>query len=588
MRLEQELHDDLPLYISRSRITTEVNKTGAWRYVRPGYDEKTAPCSRACPAGEDIARIEMLAGQGMVHAAWETLLRENPFPAICGRVCFHPCESACNRQEMDQSIAVHHLERFIGDTAIRERFEAPHPFYGDEAEQARRKAAGKRIAIAGAGPAGLSAAYFLTRLGHACDVYDADDEPGGVLRWGIPWYRLPEDVLKIELSRLLDMGVRILCNQPVTRDFLKTAADRYDGIFLGCGYGRSLRMGIPGEERVRDGLEFLHQVRSGEDACLQGTAAVIGGGNTAVDVARTLVRMGVRTTIVYRRRRSDMPAFDHEVEMALEEGITLVEQVAPIQIEAAENEYRLILQEMKTSDMDTRTGRVRVVPDGDKTRTMRFDQVFSAIGAEPGENWLIPPEDSEKVLSLSHCVLQEGKPTLVFGGDLATPVKSVADAVGSGKQAAMILDTYFNQGRDAIPRRLADCRVGHGQALSMEIYLGGKRRERNPHEVRFLEINTDYFSPAERQHPPVLHPPERVNAFEEVEGVLSRESAIMEAARCFNCGICNECDNCRLYCPELAVYIDGARCINFDYCKGCGICVVECPRNAMSLKEEGP
>ncbi len=574
--------------ISRSSISTEVNMTGSWRFVRPGYDEKTAPCSSACPAGEDIARIEMLAGQGMFPAAWETILRENPFPAVCGRVCFHPCERVCNRGGMDSPVGIHHLERFVGDMAIENAYALPHPFYGDEAEVGRRSTASRRIAIAGAGPAGLAAAYFLARLGHACDVFEADSEPGGVLRWGIPWYRLPEDVLKAEISRILDMGVTIHCGKPVTSEFLADAAETYAAVLLGCGYGRAVPLGIPGRERVRDGLRYLREVRGGDNTRVGGKAAVIGGGNTALDVARSLVRLGAETVLVYRRRREDMPAFAHEIEMALAEGIALMELVAPVRIDEAGGRCELTLQRMRTTRMETPGGRCRVVPDGDRRLTLTVDRVYAAIGAEPAETWLAPPEGPE-LLRMSHCALWErpdlGLP-LFFGGDLATPVKSVTDAVASGKQAAMMIDTLFRDGKAAIPERLHECRVGDGPALSMEIYLSGKRRSRNPAIVSYASVNTDYFSPADRAAPPVLAPSDRRSAFDEVEGRYEKEAAVREASRCFNCGICNDCDNCRLYCPEVAIHIDGTRCINLDYCKGCGICVVECPRNAMTLGEE--
>lgn len=578
-----------PLRISRSTVFTEINKTGSWRFVRPGYDEKTAPCSSACPAGEDIARIEMLAGQGMFPAAWETILRENPFPAVCGRVCFHPCERACNRGEMDSPVGIHHLERFVGDMAIENAYAMPDPFYGDDEKRVRRTERRRRIAIAGSGPAGLSAAYFLTRLGHLCEVFEADAEPGGVLRWGIPWYRLPEDILKAEISRILDMGVAIHCEKPVTAEFLATAAEAYDAVFLGCGYGKAVPMPVPGRERVLDGLQFLHDIRNGGVARVGGKAAVIGGGNTAIDVARSLVRLGAETVLVYRRRREDMPAFAHEIDMALAEGVALMELVAPVRIDAAGGGCELTLQRMRPTRMETPEGRCRVEPDGDRRLTLTVDRVYAAIGAEPSESWLLPPDPHPDLLRMSHCTLWDrpdlGLP-LLFGGDLATPVKSVTDAVASGKQAAMMIDTLFLEGKAAIPDRLHHCRVGNGPALSMEIYLAGKRGTRNPAIVPYAAINTDYFSPADRAAPPVLPPEERRGDFAEVEGRYGREAAVKEASRCFNCGICNDCDNCRLYCPEVAIYIDGTRCINLDYCKGCGICVVECPRNAMTLGEE--
>ncbi|MDM8551983.1 FAD-dependent oxidoreductase [Desulfobacterales bacterium HSG2] len=579
MTAKQKFFEEIPLFISRSLVSTEVNKTGSWRFVCPEYDEKTAPCSAACPAGEDIPRIEMLVARGMFREAYETILNENPFPGVCGRVCFHPCEGSCNREGFDQSVGIHHLERFVGDMAIQEGYLVPRR------SRPGMSSGGGRIAIAGAGPAGLAAAFFLTRLKYRCDVFEAETEPGGVLRWGIPSYRLPDDVLKKEIDRIVSLGVNIYCKKPVTQNFLEEIKGRYDAVFIGCGYGRSIQMNIPGEAMADDGLEFLCNIRKGKAVSACGVAAVIGGGNTAIDVARSLVRLGSKPVLAYRRRREDMPAFGHELEMALKEGVELKELIAPIRMKAERGNIALHLQKMKLAGSG-KDGRARVVPDGKKTVTMKVQQVFTAIGAEPGENWYVPPKKQDNILSLSHCTLMDEEMPMVFGGDLTNPVKSVADAIASGKEAAMALDTLFRKGRDAVEERLASCRVGDSGSLSMEIYMEGDRKNRNPHIVSFDEINADYFQPAERKTPRSLSPDESSRSFSETEQTFTKESATEESERCFNCGICNDCDNCRLFCPELSVLIDNTRRINLDYCKGCGICVVECPRNAMSLEKE--
>ena len=590
--------EEIPLLISRSQISTEINMTGEWRFVRPAYDEKTAPCSAACPAGEDIARIEMLASRGMFREAYQTILKENPLPAVCGRVCFHNCERTCNRGGYDQPVGIHQLERFIGDMAIAEGWQ-------EITRQSSRGA--KRIAIAGSGPAGLSAAYFLARLGYECDIFEADRAPGGVLRWGIPSYRLPEKILNHEIERITGLGVKIFCNMPVTQAFLNKAKNTYSAVFIACGYGRSIRMGIPGEAMANDGLKLLHDIRNGKAPGLEGTAAVIGGGNTAIDVARSLIRLGVKPVLVYRRRRSDMPAFGHEVEIALKEGVRLKELAAPLRMKANMGDIFLTLQKMKPIDLKDGS-RPRVIPDSDKTETMKVQQVFTAIGADANENWYLPPTKQEfsfppptsktkgKLLMMSHCTLIRQYLPMVFGGDLTNPVKSVSDALASGKQAAMALDTFFRKGWDSIEERLAECRVGSGTSLSMEIYLGENRKNRNPYQVSFEEINTDYFEPADRIKPIALSPAESILSFAETEQTFSEHCALEEAGRCFNCGICNDCDNCLIFCPEIAVLRRhetdadnsplASRRINFDYCKGCGICVVECPRNAISLEEE--
>ncbi len=580
----QKNTEKLPLYFPRSNATTEGNKTGSWRYFRPLYAEKTAPCSAACPVGEDIPRIEMLTTQGLLTKAWETILEENPFPSICGRVCFHPCENACNRRELDEPIAIHCLERFVGDHAISKCNAA------DVNSVAQNS---KKIAIAGAGPAGLAAAYFLARLGYSCDVFEAQAAPGGLLRWGIPGYRLPDDIVRQEIKRIEDHGVTIHCETPLTEKFLETISATHDALFIGCGYGRSIELNIPGKKLAHDGLRLLHGIRSGKEVSIQGTAAVVGGGNTAIDVARTLSRLGAEPVIVYRRRKQDMPAFAPEIEMALKEGIQLKELVIPINIEkskinssSSDGGYIVTLQKMKVSAKQIK-GRARVIPDGENTETIKVDHIFSAIGAGPEAPWQIPPTKDSHQLILSHCRLIERELPVVFGGDLTNDTKSVADAIASGKQAAIALDVFFNKGWGAIEESLLTCQVGTGPALSMASYLGQNRKSRSAHIVSFDEINTDYFQSAARVTPSMPSRDDSALSFSEIEATLSKNAAADEAQRCFNCGICNACDYCRVFCPEVAIIAEKAqRLVNLDYCKGCGICVAECPRNAMALEEE--
>ncbi len=578
MTTDSKYAEKISLFISRSNISTEINKTGTWRYVRPKYHEKTAPCSAACPAGEDIARIEMLLYQGRYQDAVETILLENPFPSICGRVCFHPCEAVCNRAGFDDSVAIHALERFIGDIAIRDELTLKLKKFPEN---------GKSVCIVGAGPSGLAAGYFLSLLGYTCDIYEARSEPGGILRWGIPRYRLPDDVVASEIERIKKTGVKIICNTPVTQDFLENAKKRYHAIFIGCGHGRSLKMNIPGENMAVDGLEFLNLLRKGNVVSSNGTAAVIGGGNTAIDVARSLVRLGTTTTLVYRRRKQDMPAFKEEVEMAEKEGVRIVELYSPLKISENNGEYILSLQKMKTSGMVTDRDRARVVPDGQSTQHLRFHKIIVAIGAEPSAPWQFPSHKNDETLYLSHCTFTVSDPPVLFGGDLTNTVKSVTDAVASGKQAAMSLDVFLKEGRHIIKDRLNSCLVGNGPALSMECYLKGKRWVRNPHIVSYSDINIDYFSQTLRVESESLAINKRMNSFDEIEKTFTIIQAMEETRRCFNCGICNACDNCRIFCPEIAVSLKGAkRQINLDYCKGCGICVFECPRSAMDLEEE--
>jgi len=573
-----------PIHIMpRSTLSTEANKTGSWRYLRPRYEEKTAPCSAACPAGEDIGKIEMLTAQGLFKEAWETILRENPFPGICGRVCFHPCEGACNRGEFDDPIAIHSLERFLADTAER---------YDLKPLMERLPGRPEKVAIAGAGPSGLAAAWFLAQLGYTCDVFEASAEAGGILRWGIPLYRLPLAALQREVAQVEAQGVRIHTGRPVTADLLRDLENAYQAVYLACGHGRTTALRVPGEQTdgVGDGLQFLERVRRGETPDVKGVSAVIGGGNTAVDVARTIVRLGGEALILYRRRRQDMPAFGDEVQMALDEGVGLRELVAPERIEKDGDRVLVTLRQMRIAGEEG--GRGRIEPDGDRLSRVTVDRLFKATGAEAAEGWYNPPAAGKGIVALSHCALsiRDGGPALAWGGDLANDVKSVVHAVASGKQAAIALDTLFREGPDSILLKLEACTVGNGPPLSMEIHMGGERRLRNRHVVAYGEINTDYFRYTPRMTQPRLVREERARSFAEIDLRVSGNIAMREAERCFNCGLCNQCDNCHLFCPDLAVIRgkDGqGRHINYDYCKGCGLCVVECPRNAMTLEEEG-
>jgi NADPH-dependent glutamate synthase beta subunit-like oxidoreductase len=584
MATQQVPTNPTPLLIPCSYLTTEANQTGSWRFLRPQYEEKTAPCSAACPAGEDIGRIEMLTAEGFFKEAWETILLENPFPGVCGRVCYHPCEHLCNRREFDEPVAVQSLERFLADTASRY-----------ELKPALEKLSAKRqkIAVVGSGPSGLAIAYFLARLGYQTDVFEALPEPGGVLRWGIPLYRLPARVLGEEIARIEELGVRIHCGKPISRKFLKEAKDSYDAVFLGCGHSHSLQLKIPGEnlDGVEDGLQFLNKIRRGHAPTLNGTVAVIGGGNTAIDTARSAARLGAKVHLIYRRRRQDMPAFDEEVEMALEEGVEIWELQTPVKIAAQDRDLVVTLQQMRVTEEDDQ-GRAHIQPDPKRRQEILVQHLFTAIGASAAEPWYDPPKKSSGSVRLSNCVLlpQSKGPVLIYGGDLVADIKSVVHAVASGKQSALALDILFNEGAESIQPKLQTCLVGDGPATSMETYLGGARSLRNRSIVRYEGLNTDYFHFSPRITQPRLLQQERLQSFAEIRLQIGASLAIREAERCFNCGLCNQCDNCHLFCPDIAVIRENnpqGRHINYDYCKGCGLCVVECPRNAMKLTEEG-
>ena len=543
--------------------------------MKPVYTSRTAPCSAACPAGEDIPHLEHLASQGRFRESLETILKENPFPSVCGHVCFHPCESACNRSNLDAALAINALERFIGCWDIREKIlpaiqTAPSN--------------GRHVAVIGSGPSGLSAAYFFCRLGYRCDVYESEKEPGGLLRWGIPPYRLPTVILKHEIERIENLGAQIYCGRKVSASFLQTAGERYHAIFVGCGRARPIRMQIKGDVEALDGLTFLRNVRNGNNGAFKGVSAVIGGGNTAIDVGRSLVRSGSHPIILYRRRIEDMPAFRQEVVLAQQEGVDIRELTIPVRMDKDARGITVQLQKMAIHGYETDSGRARVMPIQGEQETLLVQQVFTAIGAEVENSWQQPEQG--RCIHLSHCTLTNDGFPVARGGDMVNQVLSVSDAVASGKQAAMAIDSCFQEGWGSVEKRLAACRVGQGPAVSMESYLKNDvLQQRHSQIVSYDDINTAYFLPADRTEPMVNGPGERRASFSDYRSEFTTRSASDEAGRCFNCGICNDCDNCRLFCPETAVSVEDTRRIDMDYCKGCGICVVECPRGAMTLEE---
>ena len=580
----------IPLFLPCSTTTTAANKTGTWRFFKPVYLEKTAPCSAACPSGEDIPRIEMLVSRNALKEAWQTIVMENPFPGICGRVCFHPCEQVCNRGHLDEPIAIRQLERCLGDHAIKENWALALD---------RTKQKNKTAAIIGAGPAGLAAAYFLARLGYGCEVFEAQPEPGGLLRWGIPAYRLPAAILKAEIERIRALGITINCNIQLKATQLQELQGRYDALIITSGYGRSIGLNISGGEHAVDGLALLNDIRHQIPSKQGGRVAIIGGGNTAVDVARSLIRLGASPIIVYRRRREDMPAFEPEIARALEEGVQLRELEAPIDIRS-ENQngrtmYTLTVQKMIPSK-DTIGGRTRVLPMENLTDALDVDRVITAIGADVADNWITADKRADNQVKMSHCHLIDAQHPVILAGDITTPVKSVSDAIASGKQAALALDILHEQGIEKIAAEVTASQVGTGPAVSMCTYLQKRNtaqtdraeesRAKAKDLVEFDQINIEYFQPAERIFEPYLNLKERTASFTECETGLTPSAAKSEAQRCFNCGTCSACDNCRLFCPEAAVLVNKAvRRINLDYCKGCGVCVTECPRNAMAMEE---
>ena len=577
--IQFQKESDLPPVVM-SLGSTLYNKTGSWRYLRPIYEDKTAPCAEACPAGEDIQKYMSLVTDGQFDKAWETLVEENPFPAICGRVCYHPCELGCNRKEFDEPLAINAIERFIGDHGLE--------FSLDRFKIAEDRK--ERIAIVGSGPAGLTCAYHLRRLGFQVVVLESNEKAGGVLQFGIPEYRLPKDILNKEISRLGEFGIEIKTGVRVGQDLSWKGLLDYDAVFLATGVHKSRALRVPGEnlEGVLSGLDFLSQVNRGQKVELGKRVAVIGGGNTAMDAVRSALRLESKSAIYYRRTRAEMPAILDEIEEAEREGIPMEFLVAPVEVLGKKGKVTgMILQKMELGEPDE-SGRRRPVPIPGSEFTVKVDNVIAAIG-EQGDFKFIPEELVDHGVVKSDLFGQTPISKVFAGGDIIEQPHTVVHAIGSGKRAAMNIHAFLTHGN--LKPLVSKFRVGHKGGHSFLRYRDGKEGDpvNNEIVVDFDQINTTYFSRIDRFEIPELAVGDRILTFDEVKATFDRQAVVDEANRCFHCGVCDMCDNCLIFCPDVAIKRreDQYRYeIDYDYCKGCGICAMECPRNAITLVAE--
>jgi 2-oxoacid:acceptor oxidoreductase delta subunit (pyruvate/2-ketoisovalerate family) len=537
---------DHPFAITLDVGTSLANLTGAWRTSRPVYVDRLPPCNHACPAGENIQGWLYHAESGDYEAAWRTLTADNPMPAVMGRVCYHPCESACNRGTIDEAVGINSVERFLGDMAIREcwRFEPP------------QVATGKRVLIVGAGPSGLSAAYHLRRLGHTVEIHEAGPFAGGMMRFGIPKYRLPREVLDAEINRILEMGVTLKLESKVDRIIDSMRAGKFDAAFLAVGAHIGKRAYIPAGSaaKILDAVSLLRSME-GEDRPLLGRRVVVyGGGNTALDAARTAKRLGAEPIIVYRRTRERMPAHDFEVEEALQEGI-MMKWLSTIK---RVDEGHLTVEKMQLDEKGFPQ------PTG-KFETLEADSLVLALGQDVDLSLL----DGVPGLEIKDGVVQVGPNMMtghagIFaGGDMVPSERTVTVAVGHGKKAARNIDAWLR---------------------------GEMTAAKSPHELAsFDKLNTWYYADAPKTVRPMLEVARRQNTFDEVQGGLDDTNALYEARRCLSCGNCFECDNCYGVCPDNAVIKLGPGNrfkFNYDYCKGCGVCAQECPCGAIAMAPE--
>ena len=540
------------------RSTREL-ATGSWRTFRPVYVTRPSPCNLDCPAGTDVRKVLTLAGGGDAVGAWRTIMERNPLPGVCGRVCYHPCESACNRSALDDRLAIHAIERAIAAEAARNHAAA-------EILAELPSKSGRRVAIVGSGPAGLSCAYHLARHGHRAVVFEGADEAGGMLRYGIPAYRLPREVLAGEIDLLRRMGVDFRPGRRLGTTLSWDDLAHYDSVFLAVGKQRSKTSGVPGEQLdgVRPALEFLREINAGRPARVAGRVMVIGGGNTALDAARVALRQGAAVTILYRRSRREMPAHPAEIAQAEREGVRFVFHAAPIGYKAGRGGTLASVecQRMRPGAPDA-SGRCSPEPIPGETFSVRCNHVLTAIGEELEE------ETFETAVAIARGRMQADRwgrtpsPPLFAGGDAATAAGTVVEAIGSGRRAAEAMHASF-------------C----GGIVTADGDGGGR--------VEVADLNLFYFFHAPRVDEPMLHRVDATGGYGEVVQPLSWEEAMAEARRCLSCGACSECGNCVVFCPDAAVrHADCAGyVIDYDHCKGCGICVAECPRGAMALVPE--
>jgi NADPH-dependent glutamate synthase beta subunit-like oxidoreductase len=586
---DQTVHDDLahgvpPVAISNTN--TLVNKTGSWKYIRPIYRDRVAPCNEGCPVGIDIEAYMNLLREGRNEEALDLLLRENPMPATTGRVCYHPCENVCNRRFLDGAVSIHAVERMMGDMAL----EAPHP-------EPSAPTRAEKIAVVGSGPAGLACAYHLARLGYGVTVFEAASEPGGVLRFGIPEYRLPKAILGREIERITTLGVAIRCGIRVGSDLPWSELEDYSAVFAALGVHRSLPMRINGEnaEGVRSGLDFLREVNSGGKPELGKRVVVVGGGNTAMDCARTALRLGADPVVLYRRTRVEMPATDEEVTETEEEGIEIQFLAAPVGVQAENGRVKgLECVRMKLGEADE-SGRRRPVPVESSEFFVLADTVLTAIGEGPDFAGL--PSDLERdewVVKVNHFGAAN-RPGFFAGGDIIEEPHTVADALGAGKRAAIGIDHYVrSQAGEDVPspdfERMRYGRLGNATVTRWRDDDPVRREEAVNEIVPFEDLNLEHFESAANHSDRSLPLDGSRKAFEEVNLGLDHVSALAEARRCFNCGVCNQCEVCLIYCPDLAISRRPGGTgfeIDYDYCKGCGLCSAECPRGVMAMPREG-
>jgi NADPH-dependent glutamate synthase beta subunit-like oxidoreductase len=520
---------------------------GPIRWHRPIYQDFLPPCNHACPAGENIQAWLASAMEGRFEEAWRLLTRDNPFPAIMGRVCYHPCETSCNRGFHDKPVSIHAIERSLGDQSLAKSWKHWPP----------KEETGKKVLIIGGGPSGLSAAYHLRKHGHTVTIHEAGPVLGGMMHFGIPAYRLPRDIMEQEIQKVVDLGVEIHLNSRVD-DLLKVKNEGdFDAAFVAIGAHLSKKIDIPQNEagKILDALSFLKDVEAGAEIKLGRRVAIYGGGNTAMDAARTAKRLGYEPIIIYRRDREHMPAHDFEAEEALAEGVKInwLRTIKEIDQTTFKVEVMKINPEgrpVPTGEFETLEADALILALGQDTDT-RFLQNIEGVEFERDGTVIVSPQ------------MMTGHDGIFAGGDMVPSERTVTVAIGHGKKAAGHIHQYL-------------------------LGIPSSEKVKNP-VVGFDRLHVWYGteSPQKEQREVVVE--ERLGSFDEIKLGFSESEAVYEAQRCFSCGNCFECDACFGSCPEGAVIKLGkGKRYEFDYekCTGCAICYEQCPCHAIEMIEE--
>ncbi len=528
-------------------LSSHAEGTGPLRTKQPIYVDFMPPCNSACPAGENIQAWMAYAQAGNYFEAFQTLVEDNPFPAIMGRVCVKPCETGCNRTHIDTTVSIHAVERFIGDEAIKQQWPIQFVAYKT----------GKKVLIIGAGPSGLSTAYHLARLGHTVDIYEAGDHAGGLLWSGVPDYRLPKEILNFEIDRIVRTGVNIRLNYKVTDVLQEKQAGKFDAVFLAIGAQLIHKEKFEHDDSIHitDAFSFFKEIKSTTSPYIRKKVIVYGGGKLALYIARMIKRFDSNVTVYYPGDEKLMPAYDYETEDAMADGVDVKLLRSLISI----SNNRVTLEKMKvekgkavgTNEFENIEAEVLIIANQQET-----DAGF--LRTIPG---IVLNEDGSIKIDSQRMTGHEG---IFAGGDmLPGENRSSTIAIGHGKKAARCIDSYLKQ----------------------QQYIKGEKHPTAGYRKLHMWYKTD--APQKEQHK--LAPQVAIKNFDEVISGLSEKEARYEAQRCLSCGNCFECDGCFAACPEDAIIKLGPGNrynFNYDVCTGCAVCFEQCPCHAIEMIPE--